>query len=356
MTGALAKYDAARAALAAAKSVDEVLGVRDEAERLKLYARQAKDRGLLADAMEIQMRAERRLGEMIRAAKEAGQIARGRFYDKPNSQEDGELERLRLADVGIDHNLSSKAQRLAEVSEEQFDTTIARARDKIASGSAIVVDPMKDLTTAEKQQKRANREALLGAYQQSFAKKRYGVIYADPAWRFEPRSRVTGMDRAPENHYPTMTLDDICALPVGDIAAADCALFLWVTIPFLIEGGGRVIAAWGFDYVSNYVWGKDKAGPGYWARERHEHLLVATRGGIPCPAQGTQWDSLQMAPRKGHSAKPELFLEMIEAYYPSLPKIELNRRGPARPGWDAWGNEAVAGEAERSQSTQAEAA
>ena len=77
----------------------------------------------------------------------------------------------------------------------------------------------------------------------------------------------------------------------------------------------------------------------------HEILLIGTRGKIPCPAEGTQWDSVIEAPRPGkHSAKPACFLEMIEGYFPNLPKIELNRRGAARPGWDAWGNEAEAAE------------
>ena len=338
---ALAKYDAARAALAEAKSVDEVLGVRDEAERLKLYARQAKDRDLVADAMEIQMRAERRLGEMIRTAKEAGQIGAGRPRKaEENPSEPEAFSRVTLADAGIDHKLSMKAQRLAEVSNEQFAATIARAREKIVSGSAIVVDPIKDLTTAEKQQKRANKEVLLGAYQRSFPDKLYGVIYDDNAWRFEPRSRLTGMDRAPENHYPTMTLEEIIALPIGSIAAKDCVRFSWATIPMLPQALA-VMAAHGFEYKSHLVWVKDKIGPGYWVREKHELLLIGTRGSIPCPAPGTQHESALILPRGRHSEKPEFFLEMIETWYPSLPKIELNRRGPARPGWDAWGNEAV---------------
>jgi hypothetical protein len=74
-------------------------------------------------------------------------------------------------------------------------------------------------------------------------------------------------------------------------------------------------------------------------RNRHELLLVGRKGKIIAPAAGTQWSSVIEAPVGHHAAKPEEVLEMIEAYYPTLPKIELNRRGPARPGWDAWGNE-----------------
>jgi N6-adenosine-specific RNA methylase IME4 len=76
----------------------------------------------------------------------------------------------------------------------------------------------------------------------------------------------------------------------------------------------------------------------------HEILLVGVRGKPPCPADGTQWDSVIEADRGAHSAKPEIFLEMIEQYFPTLPKIELNRRGPPRPGWDAWGLEAEVNE------------
>src|SRR5262249_19459672 len=96
----------------------------------------------------------------------------------------------------------------------------------------------------------------------------------------------------------------------------------------------------GFDYVSNYCWGKDKAGTGYWNRNKHEHRLIGVKGKPPCPALGTQWDCLIEAAVTEHSAKPECFLEMIEHYFPTMPKIELNRRGAARPGWTPWGNEA----------------
>ena len=101
-----------------------------------------------------------------------------------------------------------------------------------------------------------------------------------------------------------------------------------------------VMAAWDFDYKSHYVWQKDKIGLGYWNREIHELLLIGTRGKIMAPAPGTQRESVIYDYRGDHSAKPECFLEMIETWYPTLPKIELNRRGAPRDGWSAWGNEA----------------
>jgi N6-adenosine-specific RNA methylase IME4 len=82
-------------------------------------------------------------------------------------------------------------------------------------------------------------------------------------------------------------------------------------------------------------------GLGYWVRDKHEVLLIGKRGSPPAPAPGTQSASVIAAPVGAHSAKPEAFLELIEGYFPTLPKIELNRRGPARSGWDAWGLEAT---------------
>ena len=143
---------------------------------------------------------------------------------------------------------------------------------------------------------------------------------------------------AADNHYATSTLDTIKARDVPSIAADDCVLFLWATAPMMPQAL-QVMEAWGFDYVSQCVWVKDKAGTGYWFRNKHELLLVGTRGKIPAPLEGTQWESVITAPRGRHSEKPEAVYRLIEEYYPLLPKIELNAR-KARKGWDAWGLEA----------------
>lgn len=192
-----------------------------------------------------------------------------------------------------------------------------------------------------KAERRAQRERELASVQTALPEKRYGVIVADPEWRFEPYSRETGMDRAADNHYPTSATEIIAERDVPSIAADDCVLFLWATVPMLFEAGD-VMKAWGFEYKSHAVWDKVHIGTGYWFRNRHEILLVGTKGDIPAPAMGEQFASVLTIARKEHSAKPEQFLEMIEHYFPNVPKIELNRRGPPRLGWDAWGLEAEA--------------
>jgi N6-adenosine-specific RNA methylase IME4 len=190
--------------------------------------------------------------------------------------------------------------------------------------------------TRLKQIKRETREQELGAKQIALPTKQYGVIYADPPWRFEPYSRVTGMDRAPENHYPTEELAAIARMQIP--AAEDCVLFLWATLPLLPEAI-QIMSAWGFNYKSHFVWIKDKAGTGYWVRAKHELLLIGTRGNIPAPAPGDQYESAIAAPVGEHSAKPFVFHEMIEEMFPTLPKLEMFARGECFEGWDAWGNE-----------------
>lgn len=201
-----------------------------------------------------------------------------------------------------------------------------------------VPDGVTERSAPSKGDRRAAREAELSAKQTALPDKRYGVILADPEWRFEPYSRETGMDRAADNHYPTSATEIIAARNVPSIAADDCVLFLWATVPML-PAALQVMQAWGFEYKSHVTWDKIRIGTGYWFRNRHEMLLVGTRGDIPAPAMGSQFPSVIAIGRSDHSKKPEQFLELIENYFPTLPKIELNRRGPARPGWDAWGNE-----------------
>jgi N6-adenosine-specific RNA methylase IME4 len=146
--------------------------------------------------------------------------------------------------------------------------------------------------------------------------------------------------RSIENHYPTMTLEEICALPVAQLATDDALLYLWATAPKLAECL-KVIETWGFEYRTNIVWDKELIGTGYHARNQHELLLIAKRGEIPPPPAGQQPASIYRERRTEHSAKTTFFYELIEVAYPQLPKIELFSRSP-RAGWDAWGNQANA--------------
>jgi N6-adenosine-specific RNA methylase IME4 len=163
----------------------------------------------------------------------------------------------------------------------------------------------------------------------------YGVIYADPPWRFKPYSEETGSDRAADNHYPTMTIDDIAEIEPP--AATDCALFLWVTVPMLALGI-KLMQRWGFEYKSACAWHKPAIGTGYWFRNQLELLLVGTRGSVPAPAMGYQPSQVQTLERGKHSEKPDAFADMIATMFPNTPKLEMFARH-TRDGWDAWGNQ-----------------
>lgn len=210
----------------------------------------------------------------------------------------------------------------------------------------------KERQKAERAAREARLAGRIAAANAALAveEKRYGVIYADPEWQWETWGEG-GRERCPENHYPTSPTEAIAARPVGRLAADDCVLFLWATSPRLPDALA-VMAAWGFTYKSQIIWRKVHEpkegetlpprldlGNGYWFRNAHELLLIGTRGDVPAPAMGDQFASVLDAPVGAHSAKPERFAEMIEAYFPTLPKLELNAR-IARPGWDCWGAEA----------------
>ena len=166
----------------------------------------------------------------------------------------------------------------------------------------------------------------------------YRVLYADPPWR---DGNISGSGAA-ENHYPTMSLDEICALEVGGksikaLAQDNAVLFLWVTNPML-EKGFKVVESWGFDYKSSIVWDKVAHGLGGYVSIRHEHLLICTKGSC-MPDDKKLFDSVQEIERsKRHSEKPEQFREIIDTLYPSGRRIELFARKTA-VGWDAWGDE-----------------
>jgi len=162
---------------------------------------------------------------------------------------------------------------------------------------------------------------------------RFGVIYADPPWAHEfaaDNGRNVGL-----NHYPTLSLEQVCALPVEDICAVDCLLFLWSPPPLLQEAL-QVIRAWGFSYRTNAIWDKEVFGMGYYFRGQHEHLLLATRGEPPTPRPADRPSSVIRARRGEHSRKPATAYRLIERMYPSLRKVELFARN-SRPGWKSWG-------------------
>ena len=162
--------------------------------------------------------------------------------------------------------------------------------------------------------------------------KRYGVIYADPPWRY---GFSKSDSRAIETQYPTMSDEEICALQVP--ADKNAVLYLWAVAPRL-NAGFRVMEAWGFEYKTCAVWDKVKVGMGYWFRGQHEILMVGTRGNVSPPAQPLRISSVIRCPRGQHSRKPDYVRDQIALWYPNVERLEMFTR-TKRPGWDAFGNQ-----------------
>jgi N6-adenosine-specific RNA methylase IME4 len=205
----------------------------------------------------------------------------------------------------------------------------------------IVADPKPE--QAIKKVAREEKEQALAAKtieQSQMGEKLYGVIYIDPPWAFQTYSE-NGMDRSADNHYPTMSMQSLSELVLP--AGKDCIMFMWATVPMLPEAID-LLTDWGFTYKSHIAWVKDRIGTGYWTRNKHELLLIATKGNIPAPAMGMQPPSVIELPVLKHSEKPAFFADMIQTLYPTTPKVEVFAR-IGRPGWDVIGNEAPDDEA-----------
>lgn len=185
----------------------------------------------------------------------------------------------------------------------------------------------------------------------------YGVILADPPWRYEVWSGETAVKRRSGHgtnvsaavHYQTMPADEIAALPVSALAAPDCVLFIWVTWPTLVQAID-LISTWGFTYKTcAFDWMKAHAGQidmfrddadalmgmGHWTRANSEPCLLATRGKPKRLSKGVRQGIIE--PRREHSRKPDCVHERIERLVAG-PYLELFARA-RRDGWDSWGNE-----------------
>lgn len=161
---------------------------------------------------------------------------------------------------------------------------------------------------------------------------KFPVILADPAWEYD-FSRSS--NREIDNQYMPTRLEDMARLKLP--AAEDCVLFMWATSPKLREALS-LINSWGFEYKTSMAWVKDKIGMGYYARQKHELLLIAGVGNLQLPDENKRPDSVFFANRTEHSKKPDIVYEIIEQMYPEYKKLEMFARSK-RDGWESWGDE-----------------
>lgn len=166
----------------------------------------------------------------------------------------------------------------------------------------------------------------------------YATIVADPPWDVKRGPDWGSGGRTRDLPYPTMSIEEIAALPVGQLAAKDAHLYVW-TINAYLDETYDIVRGWGFKPATLLTWCKRPHGIGLGGTyiQTTEHILFARRGSLKAMSRidSTWWEWK----RGQHSAKPEAFLDMVERVSPA-PRLELFARRN-RIGWDTWGNQAL---------------
>lgn len=327
------KLSQIREELACACSLEELKVVRDRAEALRVLCGLAgAAREIQAEAAELRVRSERRLGELL-ASVDLPRRGRGEYPRNQNAETSHQdTFPPTLEELGISRTQSSRWQQIASLPEALFESHLALNR---TSGDGISSAGLLRLARKVKPSPVGEALAPVGGDAQSLealiaSKRRFACILADPPWDYAN----VATRAAAENHYPTIAIDDIASLPIAELAEEDAFLHLWVTSSFLFEAQ-FIIESWGFEYRSSFVWVKPQIGPGNYWRVSHEFLLLGVRG-------KPQWKDHSLRswtgePRRKHSAKPEFIRSAIEGACEG-PYLELFARESAK-GWTTWGTE-----------------
>ena len=220
----------------------------------------------------------------------------------------------------VSDNTLNKVKHIEEKADEEI-------KEKLKNNEITVNKAYNDIKKKEREEKTEKAKPIKG---------KYNIVYADPPWKYNDKQNNDKMGGA-DKHYNTMTIKELCDMPIKDKTEDNAVLFLWVTSP-LLEESFKIINAWGFKYKSSFVWDKVKHNMGHYNSVRHEFLLIGIKGSYT-PENIKLFDSVQSIERsKKHSEKPEKFREIIEVLYPNGKKIELFARTKTK-NWKVWGDE-----------------
>ena len=251
------------------------------------------------------------------------------------SDEDGRVTARVAAKIDVSRKTFERGRKVMQTSPELAARMLKGAISIARACRQVRIEELKERAALDQSLASPGLVGDLGT-----ARGRYRTIYCDPPWSYDN----AGVNGAAAGQYPTMSMEELKDLPVGNLAHSDgCHLWLWTTWPMLRDGKvHQLIEAWGFRWVSEIVWIKDGLGVGFWMRPSTEPLVLAVKGNLPL-LRNDQRGHLE-EPRGRHSEKPAVFAELIEGLSPDL-RIELFAR-KARAGWDRWGLEAGASPAE----------
>jgi len=322
------------------KDLKSVSVLKDKAEAVRrLAARQGASWEILFDISQFKLEAERYAGALL-AGMELNKGGKSEQGSYRSQRATGKKTAPTLAEMGVKTKSdSSRWQREATVPEERFVEWLEGIRKKkgeptssglIQLAKQIAVEKIKEEAEQEERTTKAgvvdNLEKVVGTFK---------CIYCDPPWAYGDK---TGRGSAHLN-YPTMPIEDICSLPVGQIAFKKGAhLWMWTTWPKIRDYAPQeVLDAWGFEWKGEIIWNKMIIGPGRWLRNQTEVLIFATKGKLDRMRNDLPGYFEKQREQK-HSRKPVEMYEIIESFSPG-PRIELFAR-EERKGWKRWGFEA----------------
>ena len=243
--------------------------------------------------------------------------------------------------ANVSHDTIAKVKRIEAVASPEVKAQLSTGEMSINQAyQEIKKEEKKELQIEKKKEYEQRIETIsVNEFKVDIfdTKEKYRVIYADPPWQYDLEQTSPNLGGAIK-HYNSMSIEDLCALPINDIADKDAVLFLWITSPklnlFL-----QLMEAWGFEYKTSFVWDKVKHNMGHYNSVRHEFLLIGGRG-KSTPDLKRLYDSVITIERsEKHSEKPVEFFNIIDDLYQYGSRIELFARQAKKENWYFWGNE-----------------
>jgi len=330
---ALLKLTKAEQALASASDLSDIKKIIDIAEAARVYARAAHmGEGFARQAEELKLKAQRKAGECLTrlqkgkgGRKNSGQPVRSSQY------------RETIEDSNIQERSARRWQQVAAIPTVEFNKYIATDERELTTSGLLQEHRRKAKEQKREQVRETNSELVAGVRDPLEFDEHYQTIVVDPPWDWGDEGDQDQLGRA-RPVYQTMPIEEIAALPIGELAERNAHLYMWITNRSLPKGFA-LLEGWGFRYITMLTWVKPSFGMGNYFRGSTEQVLFGVRGALPLLRKDCPTHFLAERPGK-HSSKPPEFYAMVETCSPG-PWLEMFARSP-RAGWVAWGAEVVA--------------